>query len=29
VYDFKQRATTIAAFADFSTVDLALIAFGG
>src|SRR5262249_37191665 len=27
--DFKQRATTIAAFGDFSTVDLALIAFGG
>ena len=29
VNDFKQRATTIAAFGDFSTVDLALIAFGG
>ena len=29
VYDFKQRATTIAAFGDFSTVDLALIALGG
>ena len=29
VDDFKQRATTIAAFGDFSTVDLALIAFGG
>jgi putative ABC transport system permease protein len=29
VYDFKNRATTIAAFGDFSTVDLALIAFGG
>jgi predicted permease len=28
VYDFKQRATTIGAFGDFSTVDLALIAFG-
>jgi predicted permease len=27
--DFKQRATTIAAFGDFSTVDLAMIAFGG
>jgi predicted permease len=27
--DFKQRATTIAAFGDFSTADLALIAFGG
>jgi putative ABC transport system permease protein len=26
--DFKERATTIAAFGDFSTVDLALIAFG-
>jgi putative ABC transport system permease protein len=29
VYDFKNRATMIAAFGDFSTVDLALIAFGG
>ena len=29
VNDFKQRTTTIAAFGDFSTVDLALIAFGG
>jgi predicted permease len=29
VYDFKNRATTIAAFGDFSTVDLALIAFSG
>jgi putative ABC transport system permease protein len=28
VYDLKNRATTIAAFGDFSTVDLALIAFG-
>src|SRR5215510_6571363 len=28
VYDFKSRATTIAAFGDFSTVDLAMIAFG-
>src|SRR4029450_11671540 len=28
VDDFKNRATTIAAFGDFSTVDLALIAFG-
>ena len=27
--DFKQRATTIAAFGDFSTVDLAMIASGG
>jgi putative ABC transport system permease protein len=27
--DIKQRATTIAAFGDFSTADLALIAFGG
>src|SRR5262249_54592245 len=27
--DFKNRATTIAAFGDFSTVDLALVAFGG
>jgi hypothetical protein len=26
--DFRERATTIAAFGDFSTVDLALIAFG-
>jgi predicted permease len=29
VNDFKQRATTMAAFGDFSTVDLALVAFGG
>jgi putative ABC transport system permease protein len=27
--DFKQRATTIGAFGDFSTVDLAMIASGG
>src|SRR4030095_7471292 len=27
--DIKQRANTIAAFGDFSTADLALIAFGG
>src|SRR6266480_5665418 len=27
VNDFKRRATTISAFGDFSTVDLALIAF--
>lgn len=28
ISDFKNRATTIAAFGDFSTADLALIAFG-
>src|SRR5262245_3990808 len=28
VYDFKSRATSVAAFGDFSTVDLAMIAFG-
>ena len=28
VNDFKSRATTVGAFGDFSTVDLALIAFG-
>jgi hypothetical protein len=27
--DFKQRVTTIGAFGDFSTVDLAMIAYGG
>ena len=28
VYDFKSRATSVASFGDFSTVDLAMIAFG-
>ena len=29
IADLKSRATTISAFGDFSTVDLAMIAFGG